>query len=164
VNAVIIVLTGPSGAGKTTIGQALAAALGWPFIEGDEFHTPGNLDKIRRGVPLIDRDRGPWLERLHQAIGARVDRRESAVLACSALKQRYRATLRGSLRGIRFVALLAPEPVLRARLETRPGHLAGPEILPSQLADLEVSDDAVVMDATRDQSELIRQIRDEFGL
>lgn len=160
----IIVLTGPSGAGKTTVGQALAGALGWLFIEGDAFHMPGSLDKIRRGIPLTDRDRGPWLERLHQAISATVERRESAVLACSALKQQYRATLRGSLRGIRFVALLAPEPVLRARLETRPGHLAGPEILPSQLADLEVSGDAVVVDATLDQSDLIRQIRDEFGL
>ncbi|MGD1994821.1 MAG: gluconokinase, GntK/IdnK-type, partial [Anaerolineae bacterium] len=90
----IIVLIGVSGVGKTTVGQQLAADLGWPFHDGDDFHPQTNVDKMRRGVPLTDADRIPWLDRLRSLIEHYLHSSQSAVLACSALKAAYRDRLR----------------------------------------------------------------------
>jgi len=133
----VIIVMGPTGAGKSTIGRALAAAQRWPLVEGDDYHSASNLDKIKRGTPLTDEDRAPWLAVLHGVIARAVERRDSLVLTCSALKARYRQTLGGELRRVRFVYLRAPERVLRERLERRAGHIAGPTLLASQLATLE---------------------------
>jgi gluconokinase len=160
----VIVMMGPAGAGKTTVGRALADSLGWPFVEGDDHHAPASIGKIRRGEPLTEHDRAGWLARLHVLLARSVDRREPLVLSCSALKASHRATLRGDLRGVRFVFLSAPREVLQTRLAKRQGHFAGPAILESQLADLEPPTDAIVLDATATPGALVDRIRHELGV
>jgi len=165
---VVIVLMGAAGAGKTTIGRALAADLGWPFVEGDEHHPPANIAKMRAGVALTDADRAPWLADLHAVIARTLDRREHRVLACSALTHEYRDILRGSCRPVRFVHLKAPETELRHRLSSRPGHFAGPTLLRSQLAALEeptiAEPAAIIVDGTAPPQEILASIRRDFGL
>jgi gluconokinase len=161
---VVIFVIGAAGAGKTTLGQLLAAQLGWRFVEGDDYHSPAAVAKMRAGTPLNDADREPWLARLHTVAATAIDRREHAVIACSALKQRYRDLLRGTLRGVRFVYLRANEQTLRRRLEQRRNHFAGPALLAAQLADLEEPAEAVTIDATKRAEESAAAIRYELGL
>ena len=160
---VVVVMMGAAGAGKTTVGRALATSLGWPFVEGDDYHSAAAVEKIRGGIGLTDADRAPWLASLHGVIAQALDRREHRVIACSALRDRYREALGGGLRRVRFVFLAANEATLRRRLETRPGHFAGPSILRSQLAALEEPRDALTIDATRPVDEIVATIRREFG-
>src|SRR5499427_6324062 len=161
---VVIVVMGAAGAGKSTVGQALAGALAVRFVEGDEYHSAAAITKMRAGTPLTDADRRPWLAALHDVMATAVDRREHLVVACSALHERYRETLRGHLRNVRFVYLRASEPTLRQRLSARTGHFAGPALVASQLAALEEPADALTIDATRPVDEIVRLARSEFGL
>lgn len=135
---------GVAGSGKTMIGTRLADALGLPFVEGDDFHAPANVEKMRRGIPLTEEERGPWLDRLHAELEARTP--TGAVLAGSALTDASRRRLTTGVAGVRFVLLRADEAVLRSRLEARTGHYAGADLLASQLATLQEPDDAVVVD------------------
>lgn len=155
---------GVAGAGKTTIGRAIAAELGWQFVEGDDYHTAATVAQMRAGRPLTDADRQPWLAALHAVIAAALDRRQSLILTCSALKARYRALLRGDLRTVRFVHLTADPQTIARRLAERSGHFAGPALLASQFAELEPPDDAVAIDATQRPAEIVLTIRREFGL
>src|SRR4029453_18825759 len=98
----IVIIFGVSGAGKTTIGKLLAEQLGWRFYEADDFHPRANIEKMHRGCPLTDEDRGPWLERLREQITRSLAAKEDAVLACSALKRAYRERL-GVSDDVRFV-------------------------------------------------------------
>lgn len=139
----VLVIMGVSGAGKTTIGRALALRLGWRFYDADDFHPKKNIEKMKKGVPLTDGDRAPWLAALGELIG-RMD--TPAVIACSALKRSYRDELAGSGRDVRFVYLRGDSEIIRGRLEGRKGHFAGPEILESQLEALEEPDDALRVD------------------
>jgi len=161
---VVVVLFGAAGAGKTTVGRALAGALGWRFVDGDDFHSPAASAKMRAGAPLTDADRAPWLAALHQAIAIAVGRREPLVVACSALRARYRERLRGGLPTIRFAYLKADETTLRRRLTERAGHFAGPALITSQLATLEESEDGLTVDATEPPERIVAAIRYEFGL
>ena len=160
---VVVVVMGAAGAGKTTVGRAFADAVGWPFVEGDEYHSTAAVEKIRSGVGLTDADRAPWLAALHAVMARALERREHRVIACSALRERYRVTLRDGLRTVRFVFLSANEATLRRRLEARPGHFAGPAILRSQLAELEEPRDALTVDATQPVGEIVTAMRREFG-
>src|SRR4051812_35067916 len=155
---------GAAGAGKSTVGRALAGALGWRFVEGDDYHTSANVAKMRSGVPLTDADRAPWLAAVPDVIAAAVDRPEPLIVACSALQERYRAVLRGGLRGVRFVYLQADEATLRERLIARTAHFAGPALVASQLATLEEPDDALSVDATRPVASIVDAVRHEFGI
>ena len=159
-------MLGAAAAGKTTIGRALAARHGWRFVDGDDFHTREAIAKMRAGGGLTDAERRPWLASLHAVVATAIDRREALVLACSALKQRYRDTLRDSLRPVRFVYLKADAATLRRRLEQRASHFAGPALLTTQLADLEEPDDPLTLtiDATRPPEQILDAIDDEFGL
>lgn len=137
----IVVLMGVCGCGKTTVGEVLAPMLGAPFFDGDGFHPPANVEKMRSGVPLTDADRRPWLERLNAEMKAWNRGRANgvgAVLACSALRKTYRDVLRKGMEGrALFVLLHGSKPLLEQRMQARRGHYMPPGLLESQLATLE---------------------------
>jgi gluconokinase len=155
---------GVAGAGKTTIGRALAAEFGWRFVEGDELHTAAAVAQMHASIPLTDADRASWIAALHEIIAAATNRREPLILSCSALKERYRQALRGDLRRVRFVYLTADPETLGRRLASRAGHFAGPALLPSQLAALEPPADAITIDATQPPDQIVHTIRREIGV
>ena len=129
-----LVVMGVSGCGKSAVGQCIAQALGLPLIEGDEFHPPANIDKMRQGVPLDDADRAGWLERL----GRELARHEAgAVLTCSALKRSYRNILRRAAPGLRFVHLALSQQQALQRVADRGGHFYPSSLVASQFAALE---------------------------
>jgi gluconokinase len=133
----ITIIMGVSGSGKSTIGEGLAARLGQPFIDGDSLHPQANREKMAHGIPLDDADRQPWLEAIVAEMDRHRARGESLVLACSALKRRYRDILRGGHDDVRFVYLQASRDLLIERLGHRSGHFFDPGLLDSQLATLE---------------------------
>ena len=133
----VLVVAGVAGTGKTSVGLLVASDLGWPFADGDSFHTSASVAKMRSGTPLTDADRQPWL----QAIAAWIGEREAAggggVVACSALKRAYRDLLRAGHPTVRFAFLTAPPAVLDRRLRERPQHFMPASLLTSQLTDAE---------------------------
>jgi gluconokinase len=131
----VLVMTGVAGAGKTTVGQAAAAALGWPFVEGDDLHPAANVAKMAAGQPLDDADRAPWLEAIAGRIDAWLADGEGGVITCSALKRAYRDRLRRP--GVRFVFLAASPDEATRRLANRPGHFMPASLAASQFAALE---------------------------
>jgi len=157
-------MMGAAGAGKTTIGRALAAELGWRFFDADDYHPSANVAKMRAAQPLTDADRAPWIATLASIVGRAIDRREHTVLACSALKMRYRLALADDHRSIRFVYLKASETLLRERLQNRPEHFMPSALVASQLRDLEEPADALTVDASRRPEEVLDEIRHEFGV
>jgi gluconokinase len=153
----LLVVMGATGSGKTTVGTRLAERLGLPFVEGDDYHDEASIAGMRRGEPLDDASRGPWLDRLNRVLREHAVG-DGAVLACSALTDAYRRRLTRGVDGVRFVLLRADEDLLRGRLAARRGHFAGPELVPSQLATLEPPADAVVVDAGRSPGEIVEEI------
>ncbi|MEM1044174.1 MAG: gluconokinase [Bacteroidota bacterium] len=133
----VLVLMGVSGVGKTTVGQHLAACLGWAFADADALHPPENVAKMQRGEGLTDADRAPWLRAVRTLIDECIAAELPTVLACSALKRAYRDQLRRDDDCVAVVWLDAPHAALAERLARRPGHFAGPDLLPSQFAALE---------------------------
>ncbi len=142
----IVVMMGVCGCGKTTIGRGVAEALGWSFLDADDFHPPANVAKMASGIPLTDEDRWPWLDRLRDELAAVNRRGEHAVLACSALKRAYRARL-AAAGDVRFVYLKGDRETIAGRLGSREGHYMPASLLDSQLAALEEPDDALVVNA-----------------
>jgi carbohydrate kinase (thermoresistant glucokinase family) len=128
-------VTGVSGSGKTTVGTALAEALGVPFLDADELHSPGSIAKMRAGTPLDDTDRWPWLDRAGAWLAEHDD--TGAVLACSALRRDYRDRLLRQAPHTRFVELTVGHRVLEARLATRRHAFMPGSLLDSQLATFE---------------------------
>ena len=135
-----IVVMGVSGAGKSTLGTLLAERLGWPFEDGDSFHPPENVEKMRAGTPLTDEDRWPWLA----AIAARIARARAegtgVVIACSALKRVYRDMLRDGQADVRFLHLTGEPALIMARQAARRGHYMPASLVASQFAALEPPD------------------------
>ena len=129
-----VVIMGVAGCGKSTLGQALAERMGWPMIEGDDFHSTGNKARMAAGAPLSDADREGWLHALAQELQ---QRKHGAVLACSALKRAYRDMLRDASPGLAFVFLdITQEEALR-RVRARGQHFFPPQLLQSQFETLE---------------------------
>lgn len=132
-----LVVMGVAGCGKTSVAQAIAARLGGRLIEGDVFHPQANVDKMRRGVALTDEDRAGWLDRLALELTTAEQGGERAVLACSALKRRYRDRLRAGTTNLGFVFLDLPEHEALKRVAQRIGHFMPGSLVASQFADLE---------------------------
>jgi gluconokinase len=151
----IVVLMGVAGAGKTTVGRLLAAALGCEFVDADDFHPPENVAKMRAGRPLTDDDRWPWLACLNETLCERAD----AVVACSALKEDYRQALMNGLPDARLVYLRGTKALIAPRLAARGGHFMNPSLLDSQFAALEEPRDAIVVDVAAGPEALVRAIR-----
>lgn len=146
-----LVVMGVSGSGKTTIAARLAAQLEFVFADGDDFHSATSVAKMARGEPLTDADREPWLQSLAAWIETQHEAGHSTVLACSALKQRYRDTLRAAAPRVLFVHLTAPREALLERMKHRHGHFMPTLLLDSQLATLEplaTDEPGITVDAT----------------
>jgi gluconokinase len=135
--AQVIVVMGVSGVGKTTVAKGIAAALGWDYAEGDDFHPAANVAKMASGHALTDEDRWPWLRAIGDWMGDELQAGRSAVVTCSALKRSYRDLLRAGRPGVRFCQLDAVGGLIADRLAHRTGHYMPPSLLPSQLASLE---------------------------
>ncbi|MEW2436132.1 gluconokinase [Streptomyces caniferus] len=131
----VIVVMGVAGTGKTTIGPLVAAGLGVPYAEGDDFHPPANIAKMSAGIPLDDADRGPWLD----ALGAWAHERagHGGVASCSALKRAYRDRLRAAAPGVVFLHLTGDRALIEERMAGRRGHFMPTALLDSQFATLE---------------------------
>jgi gluconokinase len=157
-----LILMGVSGSGKTTVGRLLAQRLAWTFLDADDFHPAANIEKMRQSIPLTDADRKPWLD----ALIARLNQEPQVhnVLACSALTHAIRQRLNQETKApCRFVYLKADYAVLYERLANRRDHFAKPGLLESQLATLEVPDDALVVDAEQPPESICDRIVAELG-
>ncbi len=132
-----VVVMGVSGCGKTTVGRALAASVGWRYLEGDELHPPENVALMAAGTPLTDANRQGWLEKIAAMLANATQSGEGLVVTCSALKRRYRDLLRGGDAQLRLVFLHGPRELLAERMAARQGHYMPPSLLLSQLEALE---------------------------
>ena len=159
----VIIIIGVSGSGKTTIGRLLSGELGWKYYEGDDFHPPANIEKLKSGVPLDDADRRPWLESLRDLIRNCLEQGDSAVVACSALKQRYRDFLLVDERVI-LIYLKGDYELIRERLSKRRGHFLNPNLLDSQFAALEEPKTAMQVDVSVSPAEIVKSIRSALRL
>jgi len=135
--ATVLVVMGVAGVGKSTLGADLAERLGWPFQEGDVLHPAANIAKMRAGHPLIDADRWPWLDAIGAWIDDQLDKNQSGVITCSALKRAYRDRLATGRPGVTFVFIELDQAAVAARMAARKGHFMPPSLLASQFADLE---------------------------
>ena len=129
-----VVVMGVAGCGKSAIGRLIAQQLALPYVEGDDFHPPGNIDKMRQGIALGDDDRAGWLDKLAAELARHP---AGAVLACSALKAAYRDRLRSAASGLRFVYLEITQSQSLRRVSQRPGHFYPPGLVASQFATLQ---------------------------
>lgn len=159
----VIIVMGVSGSGKTTTGKLLADKLGWPFYDADDFHPPANVEKMRSGIPLTDRDRSPWLDALANLIDRSLANNNSIILACSALKARYRERLKAPARleakDVQFVYLKIPPSVAADRLDNRRSHFMPATLVQSQFETLEEPRDAIVINATYEPDHIVAEIQ-----
>ena len=154
------VVMGVSGCGKSTVGQVLAQRLGCPFYDGDDFHPAENVAKMSQGIPLNDDDREPWLNRLADLIEEHLLRGETAVIACSALKEKYRKRLKRGQENVVFVYLRGNFDLIWQRMQQREGHYMKAEMLQSQFDVLEEPDPdtAVVVNIAPDIDSIVSEI------
>jgi gluconokinase len=153
-----LLVMGVSGCGKTRVGKALAEKLGWDFYDADDFHPPGNVARMARGIPLDDSDRGPWLAALHELISASLRAGKPGVLACSALRERYRRRLLEGNPDVLVVYLQGNYDLIWSRLEKRTGHYMKPQMLKSQFEALEEPANALTVDIARPVDDIVQEI------
>lgn len=160
----VVVLMGVSGCGKTTVGQRFADAVGWTFEEGDRWHPPANVEKMRAGTPLADEDRWPWLDALSAAVGEWVAADRRTVLACSALRQVYRDRLTLGRTGVAFAYLKGSPDLVASRIAARRHAYMPATLLPSQFATLEEPSGATVLDIRLGPDRLVEELRRALGV
>jgi gluconokinase len=160
----MIVICGVTGSGKTSIASQLAHELGWHYIEGDDYHSAVNIEKMRRGMPLSDDDRWPWLDALAHDLARFAKCGLSFVATCSALKRDYRDRLRSIAPGMVFIQLTVAPAVLRKRVEARSNHFAGANLIDSQLMIFEKlsADEGLIIEATGEIEDIVTTIRKEL--
>jgi gluconokinase len=143
-----LIVMGVSGCGKTSVGKALAAHLGWTFYDADDFHPAANKAKMAAGIPLDDTDRAPWLRTLHDLLADQLADGAHPILACSALKQSYRDELLDGNRGLKVIYLKGSFDLIWVRMKARKHHYMKANMLKSQFTALEEPQDALVVDIT----------------
>lgn len=160
----VIILMGPTGCGKTTVGRELQLLLNWDFYDADDYHSQENVEKMRNGIPLNDEDRKIWLEELAKEIKKWNAGRGNVILACSALKGIYRDTLGVNQRSVVTIFLKGDFDLLAERLRNRKGHYMDPNLLQSQLDTLEKPDDGLVFDIKKSPADIAKGIAVKLGL
>jgi gluconokinase len=155
-------IMGVSGSGKTTVGKALAQKLGWDFFDADDFHPVENITKMASGIPLSDSDRAPWLASLHNLLSSTLKSGRHPVLACSALKQKYRGQLLNGMEGIEVIYLQGSSELIESRMSAREKHYMKPEMLRSQFATLEEPKNAFVLDISAPLDKMIDKILSKY--
>jgi gluconokinase len=164
-NTLIIILMGVSGSGKTTVGRLLAGELGWMFYDGDDFHPQANIEKMKKGIALTDKDRKPWLAALRRLILDLIHNNQSAVIACSALKKSYRDFLgKGTENNIVFVYLKGNYDLIHQRLLERRDHFFDMKLLESQFETLEEPGGVLTIDIAQEPILIVSQVRRGLGL
>lgn len=160
----VLILMGVAGVGKTTVGTRLADTLGWEFADGDEFHPDANVEKMSRGESLTDEDRWPWLHAIRDFIRERLDQREPAIVACSALKAAYRDVLLDGNDGAQIVYLKGSYDLIRRRMEDRTDHFFDADLLASQFETLEEPgpEAALTVSVDAPPDAIVRTIRREL--
>lgn len=156
-SALIICVMGVAGAGKSAIGKLLASQLHCAFLDAGTLHPAVNIQKMSRGAPLTDADRAPWLAAVHACIARSLHRREDLIVACSALKRRYRDTIGYGLPVV-WVYLKGSEDLIRAHLLRRQHHFMKAQMLARQFADLEEPANAIAIDVAVEPLLAVRQI------
>lgn len=149
---------GVSGSGKTDVGRSLAEHVGWDFYDADDFHSPENVSKMASGMALDDSDRVPWLGSLHDLISSNLAENRPGVLACSALKERYRQQLLTGNENVQVVYLKGSYELIWSRMITRKKHFMKPQMLLSQLETLEEPFNALTVDITPSVDEIVKTI------
>ncbi len=156
----VIILMGVSGSGKTTVGELLAEDLGWVFYDADDFHPQSNIDKMSHGIPLTDADRSAWLAILHKMIASLLEKGQSAVLACSALKRSYREELGADRPNVKLVFLKGSFELIKQRMMLRKEHFMKVGMLPSQFEDLEepTPEEALIVSIDQTPEAIVKDI------
>ena len=159
-----VIVMGVAGCGKTTVASALAAGLGWDFLEADSLHPPSNVAKLSSGVALTDADREPWIAAVRAAVVSRAAAGRKVAVACSALKAAHRRVLAPNPGDTRFVHLRGDYELISGRMAGRTGHFMKEGLLRSQFSDLEAPMDALTLDAANPTDVTIARIREVLGL
>ncbi|HKQ87581.1 MAG TPA: gluconokinase [Candidatus Acidoferrales bacterium] len=159
----ILILMGPTGAGKTTVGEILSRELGWEFADADNFHSPENVAKMSKGIGLTDEDRKPWLAALRRKIEQWISAGQNGILACSALREVYRKELSVGPQ-VKWIYLKGSVEEISQRVAARQGHYAKKELVVSQFAALEEPTNAITIDVGRSPEEIAQEIRRVLGV
>ena len=151
-------IMGVSGSGKSTLGRALAQELGWDFYDADDFHSAENIAKMSAGIPLTDSDRAPWLKTLNHLLLSILMDAHHPVLACSALKEKYRTRLLAGVEGMAVIYLKGSYEQVRSRLMAREGHYMKENLLRSQFDALEEPENAIILDVSMPPGKMLDTI------
>jgi carbohydrate kinase (thermoresistant glucokinase family) len=161
---IIIYVMGVSGSGKTTIGQKLSDRIGIPFFEGDDFHSAKNIEKMRNGHPLKDSDRAKWLAKINEVAKEQMIGK-GAIIACSALKKKYRKVLASGITvRVAWIFLRGSFELIQKRMELRKDHFMPPELLASQFKTLEMPNDAITIDVDQEPDKIVEKIISRLNL